>query len=127
MLIPDEWEEAKMTPPPPMKSWAASILIGRTGAKSDALVSRIAEIFRLADSKIVARNEVELDALSLFADPRPIGSKPIHLKVFVRGDGAKEYGEFFLDVDIPGGHVQVKEKDPEYRQAVVKALSASAR
>jgi hypothetical protein len=126
MLIPDEWEEAKMTPPPPIQSWATSVLVGRTGGKSDALVRRLSETYKMPNGQLVARGEVDLDAVSLFADPRPIGSKPIHLKVFLHGGPGAEYGEFYLNVDLAAGQIQLKEKDPQYRRAVVTALSVRA-
>lgn len=123
VLIPDEWEEAKMTPPPPIKSWATWVLLGRTGEKSDALVRRLSETYQMPDGQLLARDEVELDTVSLFADPRPVGSRPIHLKVFLHGGAGTEYGEFYLNVDFPAGQVRLKEKDPEYRRAVLNALS----
>jgi hypothetical protein len=126
MLIPDDWEEAKMKPPPPTKSWATSVLLGRTGEKSDALVRRLSETYQMPDGQLLARDEVELDAVSLFADPRPVGSKPIHLKVFLHSGAGTEYGEFYLNVDLAAGQVQFKEKDPEYRRAVMNALSVRA-
>lgn len=126
VLIPDEWKEAKMTPPPPMKSWATSVLLGRTGEKSDMLVRRLSETYQMPNGQLLAREEVELDAVSLFADPRPVGSKPIQLKVFLHSGAGTEYGEFYLNVDITAGRVQLKEKDPEYRRAVMNALSVRA-
>ncbi|KQP13795.1 hypothetical protein ASF43_18085 [Pseudorhodoferax sp. Leaf267] len=123
VLIPDEWEEAKMTPPPPMKSWATSILLGRTGEKSDALVRCLSETYQMPDATLRARDEVELDVVSIFADPRPVGSKPIYLKVFLHGGAGQEYGEFYITVDLAAGKIQLKEKDPEYRSAVLSALS----
>lgn len=122
LVIPDEWEEAKMTPPPPLKSWGSVVLFGRVGTTSDNLVRSLARVYQLPAADMVARDEVELDAISIFADPRPIGSRPIHLKMFVHGEKAEDYAEFFLNVDLSAGTVKMKEKDPEYRAAMLRAF-----
>jgi len=122
LALPDEWEEAKMTPPPPMKSWAGLVLFGRVGPTSDSLIRALARIYQFPESELSARDEVGLDAVSIFDDPRPIGVKPIHLKVFVHGE-KEDYAEFYLNVDLRTGTVKLKEKDPEYRGAILRAFA----
>jgi hypothetical protein len=127
LAISDEWEEAKLTPPPPFKSYASSVLFGRVGKSSDRLVRGLANVYRQPSADLIARDEMEFDAISLAKDPRPIGSTPISAKVFVQGKGDEEYGEFYLDVDWKARVVKIKEKDPEYRAAILKAFSGGAR
>lgn len=125
LAIADEWEEAELTPPPPFKSWASPLLFGRLGDTSDRFVRVLAKVYRLPEPSLSAREGADLDAISLGEDPRPIGSKPVHLKVFVHGDREDDYGEFYLNVDWKAQVVKLKEKDPEYRAAILRALAVT--
>jgi hypothetical protein len=45
------------------------------------------------------------------------------MKFFYENDDAARYAEFFTNIDIPNGRIEIREKDPEYRAAIVKALT----
>jgi len=127
LAIPDDWEEAKLTPPLPIKSFASSVLFARVGKSSDRFVRALATIYRQPNPELMAREELEVDVIALAQDPRPIGSKPINAKAFVHGKTENDYGEFYLNVDWGSRRVILKEKDPEYRFAIINALSAGGR
>jgi hypothetical protein len=125
--IPDEWEEANLKPPPPFKSYASLLVFERVGKSSDRFMRALSTVYLQPNRDLLARDRVEVDAISLANDPRPIGSTPLNAKVFVRGEKEEDYGEFYLNVDWKAGVVTIKEKDPEYRPAILKALSGGAR
>ena len=124
VLIPSEWDQANLTPAPPAKSWSTPISFLRVGVSSDRLVKALAKRYKVPDVGLQAREEVELDALSLFDDPRPFGSKPIRLKLFLVRNGVLAGGEIYLAIDFQRKVVELNEKSPEYRAAVIKALAA---
>lgn len=123
VLIPSDWDEAKLTPTPPVKAWSTPISFFRVGPSSDRFVKALARRYAVSDVGLQAREEVELDALSLFDDPRPFGSKPIRLKLFLVRNGALSGDEIFLSIDVHRKVVELNEKNPEHRASVIKAFA----
>ena len=121
--IPSDWEEAKMTPPPPMKSWSTLVSFLRAGTSSDRFVRALARQYQIPDEGLRAKEEAVFDALSLFEDPRPIGAKPVRLKLFLTQGGRLSHGEVYLTIDLQNKLVKLHEKDPEYRMSIIEALS----
>lgn len=56
---------------------------------------------------------------------RPGKTNPARLKLFFAWEEGSEtpYGELFLNLDLPNRVLELNEKDPEYRPAILAALS----
>jgi len=70
--------------------------------------------------------ETSLTAVALEGDPSTAPNVGLLMKLFFEHDDEKRYGEIYLNIDFAAGRVQFREKDEEYRAAVVKGLSKDA-
>ncbi|QHW31106.1 hypothetical protein GZH47_09725 [Paenibacillus rhizovicinus] len=51
-------------------------------------------------------------------------SKSSKIKLFYNDETEENYAECYLNIDLPNKKVEWFEKDPEYREALLRALSA---
>jgi hypothetical protein len=99
----------------------------RSGPESDRLISAISELYIATSSPKRMVNEETFTALALHQGHLAIESEPVKLKIFGNdGEPFDEdaYYESFFNVDLPNGFVFWNEKDPDYRKALLRALSA---
>jgi hypothetical protein len=61
-------------------------------------------------------------AISLEGTPAKLADGPVKLKLFYETDKDEDLAELFLNIDVPKSRVELREKDPEYRAAIVRAL-----
>ena len=69
------------------------------------------------------KSEVVFSAVSLEGDPRDLEKGPVNLKLFF--ESRSENRELFTNIDLKMRRLYVSEKDPEYREAIIKALRTS--
>lgn len=69
-------------------------------------------------------NFTEVSAVTLKDNPERVLYEPVILKIFFGSfeGAAVPYAEAFLNVDVPNNTVQINEKDPEYRAAIIEGL-----
>jgi hypothetical protein len=61
-------------------------------------------------------------AISLGGEPADLGKGPAKIKLFFESDAEDRYAELYTNVDLASGVLQIHEKDPEYRSALIHAL-----
>jgi hypothetical protein len=69
--------------------------------------------------------EITSDAVSLEGDPADLRGGPLKLKLFFEGDDEDDYAEIYLNVDMDRARVDLNEKDPEYREPLLRALAGT--
>jgi hypothetical protein len=91
------------------------------GAESDAFLNALAELYEHPAPGAPMRDLVRPSAFSLNAYPVDL-SKPAtgRFKLFFEGDDA--YAELFMNIDTAAGIIQLNEKDPDYRTALLTLL-----
>ena len=67
---------------------------------------------------------VDAAAISLRGDPRHLEAGLTKIKLFFESADETRYAELYADIDLGATKLYVNEKDPGYRPAVVRALSA---
>ncbi len=72
------------------------------------------------------RHITEAYATSLEGNPEMVKNNPARLKLFFGWEEGSEtpYGALFLNLDVPNRVLELNEKDPEYRAAILAALGA---
>jgi hypothetical protein len=99
----------------------------RSREESDRLISAISEMYGSRSSPKRMVNEETFTAIALHQGPLDMESEPVKLKIFGKdGEPFDEdaYYESFFNVDLPNGFVCWNEKDPDYRNSLLRALSA---
>ena len=99
----------------------------RSGAESDHLIRAIADLYGAKQAKRMMVDEETYTAIALHQGQIDLESDAVKLKIFGR-DGEPfvedDYYESFFNVDLPNGFVYWNEKDQEYRQPLLRALTA---
>lgn len=121
ILLPMDWEEQRPKGTP-FSFWWGVVALERSGAASDNLVQALAMLYDANPTPSRAKDKVGFKVVS-FADKPTISSRKVELKVFNEGDRTDDYAEFFLNFDFGAKTLTLAEKDPEYRGAIIRALS----
>lgn len=99
----------------------------RSGAESDRLIAAIGQLYGAKRSPRKMVDEETFTAIALHQGRLDMESEAVKLKIFGKdGEPFDEdaYYESFFNVDLPNGFVYWNEKDPDYRQPLLRALSA---
>jgi hypothetical protein len=106
----------------PQPLFAGRVLIESVGPRTEAFARAVAKSYR-QNLASYESTYVSLTAISLQGDPMQVRTQPVKLKVFYESSKEAEYAEAYLNFDLPRGIVQFHEKDPDYREAIVRFLS----
>ncbi|HVW03173.1 MAG TPA: hypothetical protein VHB77_22620 [Planctomycetaceae bacterium] len=109
--------------------YRAGVRFLRSGAESDRLISAIQQLYGLGKQRLRMVDEEVFTAVALHQGDLDFDTDAVKLKLFGRDDepfGEDDYYETFFNVDLGNGFVFWNEKDGEYRQPLVRALSRPA-
>jgi hypothetical protein len=102
------------------------IVFSSVGPESDRLLATMASLYdiKVPGGRFAPR--VAATSFALGGDPAKIQTEPLKFKVFFNDAGGEdEYAELYVNIDLRKHSVELAEKDPEYRNAVVRALWAA--
>lgn len=100
------------------------VVFQRSGPESDRLIDQLAKLYGLNRKGRQMRSREAYTAIALHQGNIDLSHQPIKLKLFGREEeGDDLYNESFFNVDLPNGIVFWNEKDQEYREALIRALS----
>jgi len=89
------------------------------GPGSDSLLQALATLYKLPRNSALFARAATADIVFLDANEREMAGK-----VFFAANGPEsEYAELYTNIDKKRRVLEIHEKDPEYRQNVLKALS----
>jgi hypothetical protein len=103
------------------------IKFSRTGIESDTLLNVLAGLYGLSQTQIRMTNEETFTVIALHQGEIDITTEPIKLKIFGKDqddDLEENYYESFFNLDLRNGFVFWNEKDHEYREPLIRGLSA---
>lgn len=98
----------------------------RSGPDSDRLLYRLAALYQLDPVDRTMQQSEPYTAIALHQGPLDMANEPVKLKIFGRDkdtDSEDEYNESFFNLDLSNGFVYWNEKDPDYREPLITALS----
>lgn len=98
----------------------------RTGPESDNLISILAQLYGFSDVSLQMCEEETFTAIALHQGHINMVSEPIKIKIFGRDqdpDLDENYYESFFHLDLQNGFVFWNEKDPDYREPLIRGLS----
>lgn len=98
----------------------------RSGTKSDRLISRLAVLYGLPRTNAEMISQETFTAIALHQGEIDIRSQAVKIKIFGRdGEPFDEsaYYESFFYVDLAKGIVCWNEKDPDYREPLIRGLT----
>jgi len=85
----------------------------------------LAKLYELSPGDRTMAARVEAEAVSLNGNPSRIMKAPIVMKLFF-GEEEDTYAELYTSVDVRKSVLQIHEKDPEYREPLLRSLGGAA-
>lgn len=124
ILLAPKWAEGMNTP---ITTRVGTVKYRAIGADSDAFVDVLDELYETKRSPKNMAKEIEFNAVTLEGHPGELANGPVKIKLFFEPESPDDYVELFTNIDLPARRVEVREKDMEYRPAVIKALQGATR
>ena len=101
----------------------------RTGGPTSSGANHVCALLQILDQLYATklqpttiRPTTAFTAISLGGEPSDLTKGPTKIKLFFESDAEDRYAELFTNIDLANGVLQIHEKDPEYRSALIKAL-----
>lgn len=96
------------------------------GPDSDHFVGELARLYGLPVATRQMPARIDFSAVSLEGNPDELPNVRVRMKLFFESDDESGYAEVYTNLDLPAKRVEFHEKDPEYREPLVRALSEGA-
>src|SRR5262249_8845737 len=93
------------------------------GPPSNAFVSELDRAYETKLAPAAMADAVSFTGLSLEGNPSRLAAGPVKIKLFFEGSRPEAYAEMFLNIDKKARRIELREKDPEYRSATIRALT----
>ncbi len=120
---PRQWEEVDFGPDLPITGFRATLTLRSCGSASDRLVEALVERFELTEGIAPMMPAVSCTGITLEGDPRLPMEQELRVKLFFFENDEERYAESYLNIVDSGCRLEFNEKDEEYRQNVVAALT----
>jgi len=108
-------------------TYQGTVVLASTGSESDEFVRLIDQLYgtKLGPSSFNA--QTKFTAISLEGNPQRLSAGQVKLKLFFEAKDEARYAEAFLNVDVAKSRVYLREKDPDYRTALVLAIGVGTK
>jgi hypothetical protein len=118
------WQSLPFDADVPLTTYRGNLSIRSIGAESDLLLRAIDEIYGTKQSPKAMNKATEFTGICLGGNPQELSKEIVKIKSFFDSNSANEYAEFFTNIDLNARKLYIREKDEEYRAAIVRALKA---
>jgi hypothetical protein len=102
-----------------------TVTLRSLGPRSDRLIGALQSLYDTHLGLTTMASEIAFTAVSLEGDPADLRGGPLKLKLFFEGDDEDDYAEIYLNVDMDRARVDLNEKEPEYREPLLRALAGT--
>ena len=103
------------------------VIFKSSGEESNNLISTLAKLYDLKESSFEMVAKETFTAIALHQGCIDMLVEPVKIKLFGKDDDEEsldeEYYESFFNIDLKNGYVYWNEKDSDYRNPLIKALS----
>ena len=94
------------------------------GLESDNLIKKVSEIYGFKTNKKFSKNKILFDCFSLNSIAGYLDKGAFKFKLFLDSQNVIGlYSEIFLDINLAAGLIELNEKDPSYRENIIKILT----
>lgn len=123
VVLGSQWTAGKLAPNIDLITFRGAVTFRSTGEPSDALLVILDQLYATKLAPAVMRPETAFVGISLAGEPGDLAKGPARIKLFYESDDEHSYAELYAIIDLSAGVLQIHEKDPEYRSAIIRALS----
>ncbi len=112
IVLSPTWKEGRLGSDVPLVTYTGTVKIRSLGEQSDHLLTAIDQVYGTAlhPHSMSRQTEFTIDG-------------PVKIKLFFESNDESRYAELYLNIDVGATRLELAEKDPDYRRAIVRALS----
>lgn len=122
VVLGTQWTKGSIGADVPLVTYRGTVTYRSLGAPSDALLQVLDQRYGTKLQPTTIRPNTTFTAISLGGEPADLAKGPTEIKLFFESDAEDRYAELYTNVDLANGVLQIHEKDPEYRSALIHAL-----
>jgi hypothetical protein len=116
------WQSRPFDADVPIKTYSGNLSIRSVGAESDLLLRAIDELYGTKQSPKAMNKTTDFTGICLGGNPQELSKEVVKIKSFFDSNSEDQYAEFFTNIDLNARKLYIREKDEEYRAAMVRAL-----
>jgi hypothetical protein len=106
-----------------IKTFQGIVTYHSVGVESDNFAQVLDELYRTKINPTKMATSTRFAGIALEGNPGDLASGRTKIKLFFESDVENEYAELFTNIDLRKHRLEIREKDPDYRSAVVNALT----
>lgn len=122
IVLSPTWKAGSLGENVPLVTYRGVISYRSVGSDSDVFAQVLDEIYGTKVGLKTMSKETQFTGISLGGDPRDLDSGAVKMKLFFESDKEAEYAELYTNIRLADHRLEICEKDPGYRLAIVKAL-----
>ena len=105
-------------------AYSGAIALVNAQPLHERFLRSLAALYELPAPRRAMANFTEVSAISLQGDPERVLDEPVTLKLIfgAHDDSPIPYAELYLSIDVVERRILLKEKDPEWREAILEGL-----
>jgi hypothetical protein len=119
-----EWKAVTLGERIQLDAHRGTVTYRSLGSPSDALIQALDQLYGTRLEPTTLRPSTSFTGISLAGEPSDLAKGPARIKLFFESDTEDRYAELYTNVDIANGRLEIREKDPWYRSAIIRALRA---
>jgi hypothetical protein len=120
VVLGPEWREGTFADQP---SFQGMVTYRSVGSESDALLRILDELYGTKAAPRAMARLTDFTCLTLGGDPRELGKGPVRAKLFFESEHEELNAELYTNVDLAKRRLEIREKDPGYRAAILRSLT----
>jgi hypothetical protein len=94
------------------------------GSESDNFIKVVSELYGFKSDKKFTKNAISFDCFSLNSQKGDLEKADFKFKLFLDSqDSNGLYSELFLNISLSSGLIELNEKDPGYRENIIKIMT----
>lgn len=124
VVLGPRWEKKALEANVSLITHRGTVAFRSAGTESDTLLRVLDEVYATGLRPGHMRAETSFAAISLSGDPSDLSRGESKIKLFFEAEAEDRYAELFVDIDLGNRALEIREKDPEYRKAIIRALAA---
>jgi len=98
--------------------------ISSIGLESDNFIKVVSELYGFKSDKKFTKNAISFDCFSLNTQKGDLEKADFKFKLFFDSQDLNGlYSELFLNISLPTGLIELNEKDPGYRENIIKIMT----
>jgi hypothetical protein len=122
VVLGPQWKKGSLGPNVPLVTSRGTVTYHSLGGPSDTLLHVLDRLYETNLLPTTMRPDTTFTGISLGGDPGDLAHGPTKIKMFFESSIEDRYAELYTNIDLEKGVLQIHEKDPEYRAAIIHAL-----